>query len=177
MGRPRPQSYGPSESEVRKYSKILSVSLIERMTYRGDFFLGTVLRFLPTVTTILLWQAIYTGSEGNNLAGFKLEQMIAYLLLIHISRMFSSMPGLASGIARDIRDGSLKKYLLQPIDMLTYLISYRAAHKVAYIVTAFLPYACLLCMFRQVLQVLSRCLDVPRLPCFPCVGFRHRLFL
>ena len=47
---------------ARKYSKILRVSLIERMTYRGDFFLGTVLRFLPTITTILLWQAIYAGS-------------------------------------------------------------------------------------------------------------------
>ena len=74
--------------------------------------------------------------------------MIAYLLLIHISRMFSSMPGLASGIARDIRDGSLKRYLLQPIDMLTYLLSYRAAHKVAYIVTAFLPYGVLFFCFR-----------------------------
>ena len=32
---------------LRKYRKICRVSLIERMTYRGDFFLGTVLRFLP----------------------------------------------------------------------------------------------------------------------------------
>src|SRR5262249_53750198 len=75
--------------------------------------------------------------------GFSLDNMIAYLLLVHISRMFSSMPGLASGIARSIRDGSLKKYLLQPIDMIAYLISYRAAHKVAYIVTPGLPYGLL----------------------------------
>jgi ABC-2 type transport system permease protein len=69
--------------------------------------------------------------------------MVAYLLLVHISRMFSSMPGLASGIARDIRDGTLKKYLIQPLDMIGYLVSYRMAHKVAYIVTSFLPYAAL----------------------------------
>ena len=56
--------------------------------------------------------------------------MIAYLLLVHISRMFSSMPGLAGGIARDIRDGTLKKYLLQPLDMIGYLLAYRVAHKV-----------------------------------------------
>jgi ABC-2 type transport system permease protein len=59
------------------------------------------------------------------------------------------MPGLASGISRDIRDGSLKKYLLQPIDMLTYLVSYRAAHKVAYIVTACLPYGLLFFLCRD----------------------------
>ena len=42
--------------------KIFRASLVERMTYRGDFLLGTLLRFLPMVTTILLWQAIYAGS-------------------------------------------------------------------------------------------------------------------
>src|SRR3954463_1735781 len=128
---------------VRKYSKILRVSLSERMAYRGDFLLGTILRFLPLVTTILLWRAIYEGSGQSSLAGFRYREMIAYLLLTHISRMFSSMPGLAGGIARDVREGTLKRYLIQPIDMVGYLLSYRVAHKVAYIVTSALPYAIL----------------------------------
>jgi ABC-2 type transport system permease protein len=133
---------------LRKYTKILRVSLIERMTYSGDFFLATILRVLPMVTTILLWHAIYRGAEGDaaqpvRLSGYSLNQMVAYLLLVHISRMFSSMPGLAAGITRDIREGTLKKYLLQPIDMIAYLVSYRAAHKVTYILTSSLPYALL----------------------------------
>ena len=77
--------------------------------------------------------------------------MIAYLLLVHISRMFSSMPGLAHGIARDIRDGNLKKYLLQPIEMVPYLLSYRIAHKMAYIVMSALPYALLFFLCRDYL--------------------------
>ena len=78
------------------------------------------------VTTILLWQAVFVGHES--IASFDRNEMIAYLLLVHIGRMFSSMPGLAAGIARDIREGTLKKYLLQPIDMLAYLVAYRVAH-------------------------------------------------
>src|SRR5881227_2242750 len=131
---------------ARKYINIFRISLIERLTYRGDFLIGTVLRFLPMITTILLWQAIYAGageSEGGSMAGFSLDEMIAYLLLVHISRMFSSMPGLAGGIARDIRDGTLKKYLLQPLHMLVYLLVYRLAHKIAYIAMSALPYALL----------------------------------
>ena len=58
---PRPPLRGPWAT-ARKYAKILRASLVERMTYRGDFLLGTVLRFLPLVTTILLWRAIYAGS-------------------------------------------------------------------------------------------------------------------
>ena len=76
--------------------------------------------------------------------------MIAYLLLVQVSRMFSSMPGLATGISRDIRDGNLKKYLLQPIDMMWYLLSYRGAHKLAYIATVALPYGLLFFLCRDV---------------------------
>jgi ABC-2 type transport system permease protein len=138
---------------LRKYWKILRASLVERMTYRADFLLSTVLRFLPMLTTILLWQAIYAGAgdDSSLTAKFSLQQMIAYLLLVHISRMFSSMPGLAHGIARDIRDGNLKKYLLQPIELIPYLLAYRIAHKIAYIVTSALPYALLFFLCRDYL--------------------------
>jgi ABC-2 type transport system permease protein len=132
-----------------KYWKIFRISLVERMVYRADFFLSTVLRFLPLVTTLLLWHAIYAGADEPRLAGFSLREMIAYLLLVHISRMFSSMPGLAYGIARDIREGTLKKYLLQPIDMIAYLVAYRSAHKVAYIATTALPYGLLFFLCRD----------------------------
>jgi ABC-2 type transport system permease protein len=128
---------------LRKYWNICRVSLIERLTYRADFFLATVLRFLPMLTTILLWQAVFAGANQPKLSGFSFNDMVAYLLLVHISRMFSSMPGLAAGIARDVREGTLKKYLIQPIDMIGYLISYRAAHKMAYIATSALPYGLL----------------------------------
>jgi ABC-2 type transport system permease protein len=136
---------------LRKYSRIVRIALIERMAYRADFFLSTFLRFLPMLTTILLWHAIYAGAgkvEDGAMAGYRFREMIAYLLLVHISRMFSSMPGLANGIARDVRDGSLKKYLLQPIDMIAYLVSYRLAHKLAYIATSALPYGVLFFLCR-----------------------------
>src|SRR5437879_11157263 len=82
---------------VRKYYRIFRASLIERMVYRADFFINTILRFLPMLSTILLWSAVY--SEAEEIRGFSFHQMISYLLLVHISRMFSSMPGLANSIA------------------------------------------------------------------------------
>jgi ABC-2 type transport system permease protein len=143
---------------VRKYLKIMRIALVERLTYRADFFVATLFRFLPLVTSFLLWEAIYKGSGQSEHSGFTRNQMMAYLLLVQISRMFSSMPGLAGGIARDIRDGQLKKYLLQPIDMIAYLLAYRAAHKIAYIATSTLPYGLLFFWFRDVF------------PSFPDVG-------
>jgi ABC-2 type transport system permease protein len=134
---------------LRKYSKIVRASLVERMTYRLDFILGTLFRFLPMLTTILLWRAIYEGAGWKSLNGFTYREMIAYLLLTNISRVFSSMPGLAGGIARDIREGTIKRYLIQPVDMIGYLVSYRIAHKLSYIVMSALPYALLFFVCRK----------------------------
>src|SRR6266436_8832737 len=85
-GARRPGPWHP----VRKYFNIFRVSLIERMAYRGDFFLGTVLRFFPMITTILFWQAVYAGAgpeAQQKFADFSLRETAAYLLLVHISRM------------------------------------------------------------------------------------------
>lgn len=140
----------PPANPLKKYWKILRISLVERLVYRADFIVSTVFRFLPLVTSFLLWEAVFDGSGAQDLSGFDRRRMIAYLLMVQISRMFSSMPGLAGGIARDIRDGNLKKYLIQPIDMIAYLLSYRGAHKMAYIVTSSLPYGLLFFLCRDV---------------------------
>ena len=73
------------------------------------------------------------------------------------------MPGLAGGIARDIREGTLKRYLIQPIDMIGYLLSYRVAHKVAYITTSFLPYALLFFLCRGFFDGFPDAADAGRL--------------
>ena len=99
-----------SPAQLATWWTILRISLEERLVYRGDFALGTLMRFLPIVTQIFLWGAVFSAMEaaggGQQIVGYSYHDMIAYYLLTMISRAFSSMPGLASGIARDIRDGN-----------------------------------------------------------------------
>lgn len=120
---------------------IVRICLEERLVYRGDFALGTLMRFLPIITQIFLWSAIFYAREEQELAGYTLDNFIAYYLLTMVSRAFSSMPGLASGIARQIRDGEIKKFLIQPVDMLGFLLLARIAHKLAYYSVAIAPFA------------------------------------
>jgi ABC-2 type transport system permease protein len=132
---------------------ILRISLEERLVYRGDFALGTLMRFLPIVTQVFLWAAVFSAMEASSgtqqIVGYSYRDMIAYYLLTMISRAFSSMPGLASGIARDIRDGTVKKYLIQPIDMLGFFFLYRTAHKLIYYAVAAAPYALVFYLCRR----------------------------
>ena len=123
---------------------ILKTSIEERLIYRGDFAFATLVRFLPIVTLIYLWGAIYqvgTDSARDEMNGYRYPDMVVYYLLVMVGRAFSSMPGLASGIARDVRDGTIKKYLTQPVDMLGYLFWARVAHKLVYYAVAIGPFA------------------------------------
>ena len=128
---------------------ILRICLEERLVYRGDFWLGTLMRFLPIVTQIFLWGAVFAGMQASRsgqtssgtIAGYSYYDFIAYYLLTTISRAFSSMPGLASGIARQIRDGEIKKYLIQPVDLIGFLFLMRTAHKLVYYGIALAPFA------------------------------------
>jgi len=124
---------------------ILQTALEERLVYRGDFALGTLMRFLPIVTQIFLWYAVFDSIQASagtqTIGGFGFQDIVAYYLLTMIARAFSSMPGLASGIARQIRDGEIKRYLIQPIDLIGFLLLNRIAHKLAYYAVAVAPFA------------------------------------
>jgi ABC-2 type transport system permease protein len=123
---------------------ILRIALEERLVYRGDFALGTLMRFLPIITQIFLWWAVFESVRndgGTDIAGYRFENMVAYYLLTMVTRAFSSMPGLASGIALQVRNGEIKKFLIQPIDMVGFLLLNRIAHKLAYYSVALLPFA------------------------------------
>ncbi len=130
---------------------ILRIALEERLVYRGDFALGTLMRFLPIITQIFLWRAVFdatssmssgeSSSESASIVGYRFEDIVAYYLLTMVSRAFSSMPGLASGIALQIRNGEIKKFLVQPVDLLSFLMLTRVAHKLAYYSVALGPFA------------------------------------
>lgn len=120
---------------------ILQICLEERLVYRGDFALGTLMRFLPIVTQVFLWYAIFEARGGEALGGYRYEEFVGYYLLTMISRAFSSMPGLASGVARQIREGEIKKFLIQPVDLIGFLWLSRIAHKLAYYSVAIAPFA------------------------------------
>jgi ABC-2 type transport system permease protein len=124
------------------YWTMLKICLEERLVYRGDFALGTLMRFLPIVTQVFLWGAIFASIDaGKTVVGYTYRDMIAYYLLAMVTRAFSSMPGLASGIAVQIRNGEIKKFLIQPVDLLGFLLMARIAHKLVYYAVAILPFA------------------------------------
>jgi ABC-2 type transport system permease protein len=128
-------------ARAQTYWTILQICIAERLAYRGDFVLGTLMRFLPIVTQIFLWTAVFGAAGTQAMAGFTRNDIVAYYLLTMVARSFSSMPGLASGIATQIRTGEIKKFLIQPIDLVGFSLLSRLGHKLVYYVVAIGPFA------------------------------------
>lgn len=128
-------------ARVQTWWTILRICIEERLVYRGDFALGTLMRFLPIITQIFLWTAVFAAASSGTIRGYTRDDVIAYYLLTMVGRAFSSMPGLASGIARQIREGEIKKFLIQPIDLISFLLVSRIAHKLVYYGVAIGPFA------------------------------------
>lgn len=129
------------KARVRLKWLILRTAIEERLVYRADFAFSTLVRFLPIVTQIFLWSSIFQNDPTRTMKGYNFGQMVSYFLLVMMARAFSSMPGLATGIAGSIADGSVRKYLIQPVDMLDHLFWHRVAHKLVYYVIAAGPFA------------------------------------
>jgi ABC-2 type transport system permease protein len=136
-----PPPAGGLLAPLRIWGTMLAISIEERLVYRGDFALGTLMRFLPIVTQVFLWTAVFSATSRGDIAGYSRNEIVAYYLLTMVSRAFSSMPGLAGGIARSIRDGSIKKFLVQPVDYVSFLLASRVAHKLVYYAVAIVPFA------------------------------------
>lgn len=128
-------------AQVNTWWTILRICLEERLVYRGDFALGTLMRFLPIVTQIFLWTAVFAAAGSDLIEGYTKTDVIAYYLLTMLARAFSSMPGLASGIGRQVREGEIKKFMIQPIDLIGFLLLARIAHKLVYYIVAAGPFA------------------------------------
>ena len=131
-------------SPFHKYWVILSTRTQEDMAYRANYVFGAIFRFLPLVTMIFLWYAVYTGRKAAGasplIGGMSYEDMIVYNTLMYIARGFSSVPGTMSDISKDIKDGQLNRYLIKPLNYLWYQVMYRLAHKLVFWYIAFLTF-------------------------------------
>ena len=134
---------GPMSTSLRVNWTILRICIEERLIYRADFAFATLVRFLPIVTQIFLWGAIFgihSSTPREELNSYTYPDMVAYYLFAMVGRAFSSMPGLGTGIAEQVRSGEIKKFLVQPVDLLGFLLLNRVAHKLVYYLIALGPF-------------------------------------
>ncbi|MEN8141539.1 MAG: ABC-2 family transporter protein [Thermodesulfobacteriota bacterium] len=101
------------------YWQVFTMELRRQMSYRLDFWMNSLFAFMAAMAVVYyLWSSIYAGLDGGEIAGYSLNGMITYyLLVILIGRLVRGSQQLMA-IANDIYDGGLSRYQLYPTSYL-----------------------------------------------------------
>lgn len=99
---------------------IMSVETRRFLAYRADFWgqtIGSVVTHV--VITSMLWSAVFAESGQTSVGGYSLPGMILYALIAAL--VFQCVQGEPFGmLSTEIYDGSLTRYLIYPVSLLTY---------------------------------------------------------
>jgi len=93
----------------------------EAMEYRADAVLGLVSGCFTIFIQFFLWTAIYGGNDSAVLYGFTYPQMVVYIIMAGILTKVTTTD-FEYEIADDIREGSLNRFLVQPIAYFPYRV-------------------------------------------------------
>ena len=134
-----------------KYRAIFSIGLQNTFVYRWNFLLRSLFALIPLFGTVFVWRAIYSGTTGA-IAGFDLEQMIFYFLIVLLVDNLITPTEDEWQIAAEIREGQLSSFLLKPFDFLAYRSCIFIGSRLIYTVVTLLPVVAVFWWYRQYLH-------------------------
>ena len=106
---------------LSKYKAVLSQGIQGAMEYRADFLFGLFNGCFGIFIQFFLWTAIYGGSRENYLYGYSYPQMVVYVIMAGIITKIVSTD-FHYDVAFDIKEGTLNRFLTQPISYFPYRI-------------------------------------------------------
>lgn len=153
---------------MKKYFAVFTTAIQNAITWRGQLWFYTILNVFPYVAYYYLWTAVFAHRAST--AGFSYDGLITYsAVALFINRVTSVAP--EYGVMENIREGTLTKYLVQPISYFGYYWASRTAQRL-YIVAVSLPmYAVILFVLRHHLSVPAHAWQWVALPVSIAVGF------
>jgi len=134
--------------------QVFAIGFADALAYRGTFMLEIVFTFIPLVTSLLLWSAIYrSGGSGLAIAGFDLNQMLSYYIVMNILRLAAFVEDVQWSVTQQIKDGQLNAYLMRPVNYILFQWDLRMASVVFGTFLTLLPAAVLAVAARHILVV------------------------
>ncbi|MBS1983612.1 MAG: ABC-2 family transporter protein [Bdellovibrionales bacterium] len=103
---------------TRAFFKVVRNSFISELEYRSNYAILIFSTLITMVTEVAVFKQIYGNRES--LEGFPRAAVLPFVLLSALVRYAYSLWTLVSESVDEIRDGTFRKYLLQPLHYPTY---------------------------------------------------------
>lgn len=100
----------------RLFLHVAAQEVRRTLTFRFDFWFQATLTFLAEwALAWFLWRGVFDASGAAQVGGFTFEQAVRYTLLVALVGRLIRGALLDSGIASEIYDGSMSRYLVYPV--------------------------------------------------------------
>lgn len=137
-----------------KYLHVFLIGIQNTLVYRVNFLFRAAAGLIPLSGTLYLWKAVYAGkTDGADVAGYALSQMISYYLIVTLVDAFTAVAEDDWQIAADIKDGHISQFLVRPISYLAYRFSLYLSGRAIYTVVALIPVGLFLFFLREHLSL------------------------
>ena len=117
---------------LKPYLCIFYTQIKSRLIYRGGAFIEAISSLLYFYVNMSIWQVLYKGQSE------KIKQMITYLLLLSVARIFAS-DNLQQIFAKKFKDGSLSLDFAIPLNYKRYMLSMAAGQSAGNFILFTLP--------------------------------------
>lgn len=124
---------------MRIYLKNFYIGLQETLQYRMRVFINIGVGFIPVFIQIFLWLAIYNSVGFKEIDNFSFKDMVGYLVLALIINNYLNSGSADRMVGQDIKEGTLSKFLLKPINNFGYYLSSTMSQSIFYLVCLFMP--------------------------------------
>ena len=105
-----------------KYLAVLWTDVRQQIAYRGEFLMRGVMIAMFMLIFVALWSTVYTIQGGNEMAGFRLSQIIWYLAMTET--MILSGSRIFDEISEAVKSGDVAYTLVRPYNYLGFQIAH-----------------------------------------------------
>lgn len=119
---------------LKAYLKICNLSFQNQMEYKTNFIMTFLYRFLPFMINILVWLAI---SDSSTFAMSKNEIITYYMIGLITSNLV--VCSIQNEISEDIKNGTINRYLIKPINYFGYQFMKDIAFRIIFIILGSIP--------------------------------------
>lgn len=117
---------GFSMSIMSKTIKTAEIGLQNSIIYKNNFLLGFLSGVFGLLVQLVFWPVFYNSGtefgyaviETTTIAGYYLNEMMTYSILIYFIQRGTSMMNISGDIKGDIMSGGLNIYLIRPVKYL-----------------------------------------------------------
>ena len=123
----------------------------ERMAFRTNLFLEVFAGILASVIVVVLWTAIFRGAGTPEIGGYRLPEMVTYLLGAGLINSFILTTAEHPEASEAIQGGDLSGILMRPMNPHLFWFARDLGNKGFYLLLGLAGYVAVLVLFRNLL--------------------------